>query len=365
MKSVSQLLAATCALTACTLHAAPSNDDLQREIDQLKLRVDRVTDGSSLHTDKTADSPAGIGMSLSADALFWQTQADTTQYSLAVSQNVPTQLPSNINIQNQSIDWSWGFKVGAGYTFDHDNWKLDAEYTWFRPEGKSRDTYPTGTAGGYSIPFASVGVATVFSENAAPMAKNVSSYYKLTYDFATLELSRSFCVSRKIDFTTHLGLAGGWLKNLQQTRFWGGTQADFISTNNILSEQITRFWGIGPRAGIASTWHLGLGFSINGDVTAEVLTGKFDISNRSQGNGSTTLQTNVTSDFYSYRPQFFYDLGLGYDAYFNDAQQHLAIRANWETQVWMNQLYLFSESFWVNTGDLMLSGLTFKVLVDF
>ena len=165
MVSVSRFIAAVGALSALSLYAAPSNDDLQREIDQLKMRVDRMSEGSSLHSDKTADAPTGYGVYLSADAIFWQTQGDTTQYSERMSQNVPASArPQDNIIENQSIDWTWGFKVGAGYTFDHDNWKLAGEYTWFRPDGTSRDSYGNGASGGYNPIYTGAVITSILSD---------------------------------------------------------------------------------------------------------------------------------------------------------------------------------------------------------
>jgi len=342
----------------------PSNDDLQREIDQLRMRVDRMSSGSEMPAG-SAESRASNGFNISADLLYWQTQSDYINYALMTSQTNYNNVPQDNKFFEPKIDWAWGFRVGAGYQFEYDNWKLQAEYTWLRPKGGSSVTIDDNASGSIVLVEMSPGISTSWGTDGSIAAKNATTTFSLDYNYVTLQLAKNFCVSSHIDLTTHFGLGAGWMDTTQVTTYSGGTPVTFLNTNQLVTTMDNNYWGVGPVAGLGAFWHMGFGFSLFADTTAEILVGKSRTSRVEQVNSSESSFVKYTFDSYRYRPQLFMQLGLAYDAYFNDASQHFGLRAGWENQIWYSQMISLSDYNFEKYGDLQFSGLTIKALFEF
>lgn len=357
-----QLLFTVCSLSLLT--ASPSNDQLQREIDQLKLRVDRMTSGSELPIGGV-ETPSAMGFILSADLLFWETQSDYCTYAYQISQSNTSLVPQSNQYYEVGIDWAWGFRVGAGYQFAHDSWKLLAEYTYLHPTGSASRAIANEQAGAFDLAKQTEGIRTNWGAGGALFAKNAQTTYALYYDYVSLQLEKNFCVSSAIDFATHFGLAAGWMTEKQTNTYTGGTDAGFLNTSMLTNENDNNYWGVGPIAGLGAFWNMGLGFSFFGDVSAEILVGKNRTSHLEQINDSSTEYAMIVFNGYRYLPQLFMQVGLAYDAYFNDGTKHLGVRAGWENELWFNQAVQLSEGLGQQYGDIQFSGFTLKVLFAF
>lgn len=345
----------------------PSNTDLQREIDQLKLSVERLSSGSQVPTEMEAGHNDSCGFMVSADLLYWQTQSDLLTYPTAFSQTSLSSLPQDIRLRDTNIDWAWGFRVGAGYQFAYDNWRLDAEYTYLRPRGNQSTSYDTEANGGLPITATSPGISANFSTGSELFGKTASVAYHLDYDYVSLLLSKNYCVSRSVDVSMQWGLAANWFDQSVVAQYTGGTEENYLNTQVLTTKNFSDSWGIGPRAGLGALWHLGAGFGLFGDFAGEIMVGKVRGTSIQEVDGSSENYVKYHFDGYRYRPQLFMQLGLSYDAFFNGASQHFGLRAGWETQVWFNEgtnIVTYPQIV-QDFGNLQFSGFTLKAFFKF
>ncbi len=291
--------------------------------------------------------------------------------------------------QELAFKWNWGFRVGLGYEFDHDQWDTDIYYTWFvnnAASGSTSQTAFTTPAGGSAVSLnsnlAPATPATVTSGTATT---------KLNFNVLDWELGRAFYVSNAISLRPHVGVKGAWIK-LTEGETFASTAAP--ATFSVSSE--TKSWEVGPSAGINSNWYFGCAntmgpkgevkdrpsFSIFGDVSGALMYGHF--KNTYTATGATAAgaasggftASNLNRNLMV--PVLTGVLGLAWDMCFDCDKMHLGIRAGYELQYWFRQNQRFSNfndgSFGTlpgaprytrTTGDLALQGLTIDVRFDF
>jgi len=328
-----------------------------------------------------------VGLYVFADALYWH--ADVTNAEWAFVNSTGAFSPTSGANQELAFKWNWGFRVGLGYSMDHDQWDTDLYYTWFvnhAASGSTSQTAFTVPAGGAasSLNSALRGTpSTVLSGTATT---------KLNFQVLDWELGRWFYVSNSISLRPHVGIKGAWIKLTENETF----AASAVPTSYNVSNS-TKSWEVGPSAGINSNWYFGCGntmpsgrgevkdrpmWSIFGDVSGALMYGHFKNSHTETGataagaafagfnasNLNRNLMVPVLSGI----------LGLAWDYCFDCDKMHVGIRAGYELQYWFRQNQRFSAfndgssgssatapRYTRTTGDLALQGLTIDVRFDF
>jgi hypothetical protein len=326
-----------------------------------------------------------IGLYLFADALYWHADVTNSDWAFVSNARSPTNPAAGAN-QELAFKWNWGFRVGLGYEFDHDQWDSDIYYTWFvnnAANGSTSQTAFTTPTGGSAVSLNSdlpdLSGVTILTGAAAT---------KLTFQVLDWELGRAFYISNSISLRPHIGVKGSWIK-LTETESYTGSAAALVAYS--VSNE-TRSWGVGPSAGINSNWYFGCGntmgpkgavkdrpiFSIFGDVSGALMYGHFKNSHSEAGLTAAGAASNgfVPSGLNRNLmvPVLTGVLGLAWDICFACDKMHLGIRAGYELQYWFRQnqrFGSFSTSGYAappynrTVGDLALQGLTIDVRFDF
>lgn len=352
-----------------SLFADSTNEELQKQIDDLRIRLNMVEGPSDHHASAMMKQDKnGCGFILHASGLYWKPKVDNTNLGIKLSRGPDTSVASNdfprtASVVQQDIDWDWGFRIGVGYQFSRDDWRLGAEYTYFSSNGTTSEGFADDEEGNISIPVLSPALETVIDSGSVAVAKRVRGDLKLDYDRVTLSLGKSYCISRYLDIETRYGLASSWVEIQQTGLYSGGSRPTFLGDSSINFYTRDKFWGIGPTAALGSHWNLAGGLSIYTDLTGDLMFGEHDIN--AYENVTELYQENTSDTIYRYLPMVTCQLGLAYDAFFNNYAQHLSISAGWEQQYWWDVYKVVDYSDLVDTGSLGLSGLTFKVLFEF
>lgn len=148
----------------------------------------------------------------------------------------------------------------------------------------------------------------------------------------------------------------------------------------VLDDAITmqnNFWGVGPKAGINTTWGSWCGFSIFGAMDLALLYGKFNLTQKetiafSDDVPATTFLDIKCNRFHLTRANLGLILGLQWHRRGRDGRYDICLSAGWEHQYLFgqNQLMRFSDDInpGVNTavqGDLSTQGLTVAASFSF
>ena len=313
----------------------------------------------SLHSEKHPDQAYTnlkktqadeLGFIVSADFIYWTVRQDGQFYSVSG-------VGTNTNKGSvHELDWRWqpGFKVALGLNLPHDDWDLLAEYTWIysKASGRTQQDAATSTLTSYWA----VNGAVAFLQNARASWGN-------HFNNIDLELGKNTQLSPYFNLRLHAGLKGSWINqnyNVRYTTITGDLQH---------LKQDHDFWGVGPRAGIDTTWYFVKHFSFFGDLAVSLLWSQFNLDRKETVTtaGVFTVVFNTGVSPHTFEPVielfagFRWDTGLG-----DNDKYHCTIEAGWENQIWILQnQYIKRMPETDHAGNLVLQGLTVKAKFEF
>ena len=341
--------------------------DMDSRVTQLEKEMKQVHTETAIGTygAETATARAevkGNGAFVELDILCWHFRDPQAAYASTDSVQVGI-FPIEGEVKNVDFGWDWGFRVGLGYNFEHDNWDLGARYTYFKTNSSESESaltvLPTQASG--LVPDMRPGKQDWSAE--FDNCTKASTSVDFTYQTLDVDLGRAFFVSKMLSFHPFWGVKTAWIKGYQTTSYTGGDPEEFKAgkvqgvevlglQSNVIKVKIDdHYWGIGPRVGCDSKWHLGSGFSIDGDVAAALLYG----FNKDRTKESYSLYDQNGSDFYDMKnnvrvvtPLIEMKLGIRYDTYVNHDKQHFGVGFGYDTQYWWDapiMLYGFTLDF--------------------
>lgn len=403
MKALKKTSAALIAIA--TSASAFAGSDLETRVNEIEKKIEMMSTttsmgnfGSSLVSARA--EPDGMGWSLSLDVLYWQTKMAGSTYC-AINDGLVNQ-PINFTLtpREPNFQWAWGFKLGAGYNFEHDKWDTKLQYTFFRNHAKDY-VNPLSLPSAIMSPILEVGAPITYPSAMAFQEKNVIVSYadqakaslKNRYDNLYLDLGRDFFVSKYLSMRPSFGAEAAWFTFTSNVKFSGGTpislpvaqvaedtildlsryEGDFTYKNTRTLDGVgdcilqtnfkEKFVGIGPRAGLDTRWHLGEGFSIYGDVNAALLYGYFKNTLSQTYGDQPANEVTAYYKFHRLVPTAKFELGLIYDKYIMCETQHVSMALGYENQFYWDVFY--SGAYMGNRGGVGMYGVNLKFQWDF
>jgi len=367
--AIASLLATSAAFAAMDMDSRVSQ--LENQMQQVRTETAMGTYGAQTATARPEVD--GRGWFLTLDVLYWHAKVGGTEF--AYSDNDPAAtLPIRGRTKDIDFEWDWGFRVGLGYNFAHDGWDAYLHYTYFDTSGSD-----SSRAGLNSTLVPLQGAAQIVGQvgdvNAVfQFCESAKSQYDLDYNALDLELGRAYFVSGKLSFRPHWGLKTAWIDQEQITRYTGGTRVGDdlglgVSTVHIKGD--CDFWGLGPRAGVESKWHLGYGFSIFGNIAGGLLFGYYDVDHRERWTGNEDNTIRLHANRHAFSPTVQFQLGLRFDKYVHNNRQHIGVGLGFEAEYWwrQNQMLKIDDAAVLKyerySEDLSFHGLTLDIRFDF
>lgn len=275
---------------------------------------------------------------LSTSYLYWDVTEDGldlyTQYNLeSILPNGMTTNTSETFLEKE-MDTSYksAFRVKAGIDFHSDNWQFFANYLWFHNSYHDNFTFDfvqgVGASSSESYLFPNFALKSSNHIGRITTPTTLSSKWDLDLDIIDAALSRKYYVGTCLIFDTHFGLRGSIIDQKMDQTFniqfsTDQVNPDFTDSTLIDANALQKIdsWGVGPIAGIRTTWMLLDGLDIFGTLSASLLytsyildasqtgllTGPLDSSNITSLNQNITINT---LDLSSLRP--YLDLGIGF-----------------------------------------------------
>lgn len=291
-------------------------------------------------------------------------------YWHAWQSNMEIALKAPFAINNASCGVSWkhgkmveiksdfkpGFTLGLGYGFCYDNWDVFAEYTRYHTKhSKSLSLHPGGFL------YARWIQPNLISNN---LATHIKAHWTLEMDVLNAELERRFYVGRKFIWTPHFGLAAVWIDQKFHGKFSLVSPIPFLLHVHDASDS----WAIGPRFGIEGDWYLGCGFSLVGDVGADLLVTKYDLDLKQRSKNQPSIFMHSSDKFHTIRPELDMFLGLSFERYACDRRIHTKLTIGYDFQVWwdQNMIRWYNDSTFITApqGNLYLQGFQILLRVD-
>ncbi len=365
-------------LVSSTAFAAMDMDSrvtsLERQMPQ--VRTDTAMGNCGCTTAIARPEVRGCGCHswyLTLDLLYWHAKVGGTEYAYS-DQDPIGALPVKGRTKDMDFSWDWGLRVGLGYNFDHDGWDANFQYTWYDTSGSDSTSAGLNSS---TIPLkgsSGIVATTTNPDHRFVFCHSAKSQYDLNYSAVDLELGRAYFVSCKLSFRPHWGLKSAWIDQEQIVRYTGKPQNDNelgLGINTVHIKDTCDFWGLGPRTGVQSKWHLGCGFSIFGNVSGAILFGYFDVDHKEKWTGNPSNRIRLNANRHAFSPTTQFQLGLRYDRYVNERKQHIGIGLGFEGQYWwrQNQMLKIDDAQVLKyerySEDVSMHGITLDVKFDF
>lgn len=352
--------------------------DMDSRVSRLEKQMSQAGTENSMDTFGVNTASArpevnGKGWYLTADVLYWRATVNGTAYAYS---DLNTSVDVQIKGREKSIDFDWDYalRFGIGYNFDHDGWDTHLNYTWFDTNGSDSSRAGLNSImvqmkawqqiqGGPAVAGANPNTTAVTNAGSA------KSMYDFDYQSLDLELGRNYFISSCLSFRPHFGLKSAWIDQSQITRYTDGD----LATNTVHVKDDCDFWGLGPRTGVDSKWHLGHGFSLFNNIAVAVLYGHFDVDHKERSSDNTdTHRIRLHANLHAFSSTLQNTLGLAYDTYIHDNQQHFGISLGYESEYWwrQNQMLNIDQTpdffqFDHMSEDVSMHGITLNLKWDF
>ncbi len=353
-------------------------DTLEKDMQEISARNPQDTLGANFTSSRP--EVKGTNWFLTFDLTYWHTKMGGTEYAYSLHPQINNSvlLPDiSGDLKENGFGWDVGVKVGLGYKTLHGAWDALIRYTYFNGDDIS------------SLSKAEPSALISLTNFGLLFASKVKSHVEVDYDNIDIELACSYFISRRLAFRPHFDMKTTWIGIDQNVQI---TASSIDNTSNTVgldykTKDDCRFWGLGPRAGIDSKWFLGYGFHFFGDFAGSVQYGYFKteahefLPPSAQPALSGGEAFKIKHKFHRFIPFIQLFLGLGYDTYINDENQHLAFKLGYEVQYYwrVNQINK-SDNFTAVSGDnltqvrlmfekasedLMFYGITVEARLDF
>lgn len=310
--------------------------------------------------------------------LSWNAKVNGTDFAYSIA-NSNAQFPISGRLKEMEFDWDWGLKAAIGYNLPHDGWDISLGYTWFDTHASKRLAAARNNA---VIPDQGNSSITNPPDGYFAYSTRGKSQFDFVLNSLDLEMGRYYYVSEHFALRPQIGGKAGWIKLQQVIRFTGGAPGaedgpTGLDVNTVRIKGRNEFFGIGPRAGAYTNWHICRNFSIFGNITAALLYGNFDVLHKNDYSRLKCLNTIKLSDkFHAFIPNLEFQIGVQFDKYCNEDKNHVRVQINLDTQYFwrVNQMLRANQILSLGSPvanyshiseDLGIYGVTAAVRLDF
>lgn len=323
----------------------------------------------------------GCDWFITVDVLYWETKIGGTEYAYG-DQDPVASLPIKGRTKHMEFHWDWGVRAGLGCNFQHDGWDIRGQYTWFNTSGSDSTSAGLNSSvvplrGSSEIAGTQPLPGGGFIQNSFIFCKSAKSQYDFDYQAIDVELGRDYFVSADLSFRPYWGVKTAWIDLQQNTRYTGGQptgsndQTLGLNEHTVHIREDSDFWGIGPRTGVGTRWHLGEGISFFGNISGALVYGYFDVDHKERFTLGNDFRIRLNADRHAFSPTVQYQIGLCWDSYFHNNRHHLMIGVGFEGQYWwrMNQMLKIDNATSLKyerySEDLSMYGVTINAKFEF
>jgi hypothetical protein len=315
----------------------------------------------------------GADVFLTADFIYWSVREEGLNFASTglATGSIPVASLARGSTYNPGFTWQPGFKVGMGLQMAHDGWDIFAEYTWLNNPANS-NTIVNSSSSGYELT-PTVTMDPLFQFATVTSIDTAIGSWRSNFNTADLDLGRQYFISHYLILRPFAGLKASWQKQTYKVAYGTTTGSSVAFTSNTMRE---RFFGIGLRSGMDAAFQFDKNWSMYGDLALSALASHFNINETVKTYTATTTNGVVAETTAEYlnstkavcntiSPVLEVGMGLRWDYWFNDDSYHVGMALGWEQQVWFGMNRLTTIYYPATSGDLTMSGVTFKFRFDF
>lgn len=286
--------------------------------------------------------------------IYWQPRLQ--DFTTTAQQTAIVGSQTTATVKSPNFSYAPGFKLGIGYKFKPDGWDLFVNWTWIHARPKN-SWHAKSAAFQTFVPPLSLPFPL------PPLATDVSTRGKITFNSLDLELGKRFLVLKNVSLRPFGGLKTAWFKYRFNTTFDGVvSQTDASVLTNVVDTSKDRVWGIGPRAGLNSRWIFGRSnFAFVANAAASLLWERFRPKASATFTddgvaGGVILKENIKE----FKPSAELFVGFDWGACVSK-EVFINLSAGYEVQYWWDQIMMPT----VSPKAYDMHGLTTSLRLDF
>jgi hypothetical protein len=228
------------------------------------------------------------GWDFHAGLLYLQPSAENLGYAVLTNEeNLSSPVPIAQpfwGVKSLNPGLQPGFEIGARYAFA--NTGRDFQFNWQHLRTSTSDwVSPTQAQGQWVSPFSQTGPAAAESYSDLMANQGVNKLraawgnVQFAYDQVNLDFGQHVNFGSALGLRLFGGISYAQLQEKVVSSFFGvppGPLATFPQSVPLMIslDNTSRFWGVGPRLGIDSSYRIPYGFSVNGQLGTALLIGR-------------------------------------------------------------------------------------------
>jgi hypothetical protein len=326
------------------------------------------------------------------------------------TRNVATTYPQNATTIQYPEDFSWGFKVGVGYRDLISDWTGQFRYNYFKAvtNGALETGYQFAFAPSYYVNRAlfsivnTVAFTTNATNNVPITGQPFTNNNATTVLFSNMEMGTSSIVN---NFSFTLERPSLVTQNLEVTPFYGVnttiiTRRQVVVFTNDLTVPTTgaiqpnfyaqvagalfqnyqkyTWWGVGPMAGVHTSFKFSSTFGVYGDAFGSLTYGQCStrastFSKRSATIGAlgtyVPIEASIEQRMFQFSPEANFQVGVRYEDRFDNDSKQVRINIGYEASYYflvmktiVNDTLTYQTA---NGAGLGLQGLVISAQLDF
>ena len=220
-------------------------------------------------------------VNLFGDLLIWQAHENGLPIAIKNTATNFTTLSGYQNFEDAHVkhldfDYDVGFRIGIDFDTTYDGW--DVSLTWLRFDADAdAKTFASGNKElfpsrlGPNIA-AFIGDSDNFSgPDPLPVYGKAHSRWKGYLNQLDLDMGREFFVSKYLTVRPHFGLRTTWIRQHLKTEYSHGIPiSDRPTMTDTKVHEKNKWWGLGVEGGLDTSWMVGNGFSVYGNLAAAI-----------------------------------------------------------------------------------------------
>ena len=330
-----------------------------------------------------------MGGAMELDFLYWRSENQgfnsawymTNKVEALAGPAATTNYSTSASVVRPDTTWNPGFRLGMGWNTTWDRWDLFFNWTWYKNHATAdvQEATPVADATGRGFYPVNPGMLSVYSLT-GPYG-NVHSSWKLWHNSIDLEIGRAYYLTGQLSMRNHWGVRAAVLKQKFSSSFsnphatvvpvGGAFAVQGVSPMNAETlRQGNKFWGIGPRAGVQTKYHVGKGFSVVGKGAVALLFGqeKWKSKDLVLKNGETVAVYGAKTGgmYQTLAPNLQMFLGMEWATCFSCDEIYFGMQAGWESNYWWNQYAVSTMPGNMGAGNpVTMEGLTVNFHLDY
>lgn len=349
----SKMIPASVLFTILGISAYASNQQTHREVCGFEIgdqSLPKDLAAASYNFSANVQLKRAWDVSGEVSYLYWYSRQEGMDVAIPglFSSGTVNFVSSSHAVYFQDAKYTSGFKIGLGSDLTSDQWNIHFDYTYLRPDMHSSVSTVSPIGAILTSWYAQT------SSGQALTAASVSSHWKLGLDWIDATLSRPYYQGRKWSVTPFAGLRTSLIR--QKMHVVINDVLNTAPNGAIASNNWSRSWGMGPRAGIASQWIAGYGLRFQGNMGGSLLFTRYSrIAHHEDPAVSpgTPIDYSI-HDYDCLRPYFEMGLGLGWGRYFDNHRYHFSLSADYDFNYLWNQNMIR----YLNDVEILGSGAT-------